>query len=168
MSIIPKSNNMIKGTRPGHLNWFNFKIWWKGNWKSLGRLYLLFFYFIFSRSPIPMLSIPGADSEWEWVLRLRRSSRARPSYLPAAETQPAINQLSSPSLSTPSLGGESCHLGPELDNADTLVPIWICVMVRGRKTKAPLWVCCHHTWLAGPFQPETMSWWKNADMFNID
>ena len=54
MSIIPKSNNMIKGTRPGHLNWFNFKIWWKGNWKSLGRLYTIIplFYFFPIHDPI--------------------------------------------------------------------------------------------------------------------
>ena len=84
-----------------------------------------YFYSIFFQSTIPMLSIPGADSEWEWVLRLRRSSRARPSYLPAAETRTAINQLSSPSLSAPSLGGESCtprpgawqcwYLGPDMN-----------------------------------------------------
>ena len=79
--------------------------------------------------------------------------------------QPALITITHSVL--PVLAVRAAHLDPELDNADTLVPIWICVMVRGCKTKPPLWVCCHHTGRADPFYPGTMVWWKNADMFNI-
>ena len=124
-SIIPELKATWKtGTRSGHLDWFLQNLV-EGGLKKFWETQQLFFYFIFFQSTIPMLSIPGADSEWEWVLRLRRSSRARPSYLPAAETRTAINQLSSPSLRTPSIGGESStprpgawqcwYLGPDMN-----------------------------------------------------